>query len=77
MTPHAGDILLRDALPDRVTVENQTDRVVAYFLTVVPSTYVQAAMIPWKRVFSDVSYAVRKSGVFQRLGQLLNLKRLP
>lgn len=77
VTPNAGDILLRDAYPERVTIENQTDRVVAYFLTIVPSVYVQVATIPWGRVLSDVGYAVRKSGVLQRLGRLLGPKRLP
>jgi len=77
VTPNAGDILLRDASPEFVTVTNQSDRVVAYFLTIVPSTYVQAAMIPWGRVLTDVGYAVRKSGVLQRLGQFFGPKRLP
>jgi hypothetical protein len=78
VTPRAGDVLLRDAFADRVTVVNQADdRVVAYFLTIVPSVLVKVAILPWRRVLTDVGYAVRKSGVLQQLSKLLKPKRLP
>ncbi len=72
LTPNAGDILLRDATLDRVTIVNTTDRIVAYLLTVVPRVLVKAAMVPWKRVISDLGQAVRNSGVLDKFAQLLN-----
>lgn len=71
LTPNAGDILLRDASAERVTVVNQTDRVVAYLLTVVPSVVVKAAMVPWRRVIADLGQAVKNSGVLDRFAALL------
>lgn len=71
ITPNAGDIILLDAQPDRVTVHNQTDRVVAYMMSVVPSMLVKAATVPWKRIASDLGTAVRKSGLLDRFAQLL------
>jgi hypothetical protein len=71
VTPNGGDILLLDAELDRVTIRNQTDRVVAYMMTVVPRVLVKAAMVPWKRVAADLSQAVRKSGVLDRFARLL------
>lgn len=71
LTPNAGDILLLDASLDRVAVQNQTDRVVAYLVLVAPSTLVKAATVPWKRIASDIGQAVRESGVLQRLARLL------
>jgi hypothetical protein len=70
LTPNAGDILLRDATLDRVTVVNQTDRVVAYLLAIVPRVLVKAATVPWKRVAADLGTAVRNSGVLDRFAQL-------
>ncbi len=71
LTPNAGDIILLDAQPDRVTVHNQTDRVVAYLMSVVPRTLVKAATVPWKRIVTDLGTAVRKSGLLDRFAQLL------
>jgi len=71
LTPNAGDIVLLDAQPDRVTVHNPTDRVVAYMMSVVPSMLVKAATVPWKRIASDLGTAVRKSGLLDRFAQLL------
>lgn len=71
LTPNAGDIILLDACPDRVTVHNQTDRVVAYMMSVVPSVLVKAATVPWKRIASDLGHAVRESGLLDRFRALL------
>ena len=71
MTPNAGDILLRDATLDRVTIVNQTDRVVAYMMTVVPRLLVKAATVPWKRVVTDLGTALQKSGMLDRFARLL------
>jgi hypothetical protein len=71
VTPNAGDILLRDATLDRVTIVNQTDdRVVAYLMTVVPRVLVKAAAVPWKRVAADLGTAIQNSGVLDRFAQL-------
>jgi len=76
ITPQPGDILLRDVVPESVTVVNQTDRIVAYFLTVVPTIYVQAAKVPWGRVLTDVGYAIRNSGLLEQINNLFS-RRLP
>jgi hypothetical protein len=76
ITPQPGDILLRNVVPESATVVNQTDRIVAYFLTVIPTIYVQAAKVPWMRVIADVGYAVRNSGLLEQIGQLFS-RRLP
>lgn len=70
LTPNAGDIILLDAQTDRVTVKNQTDRVVAYMVSVVPSVLVKAASVPWKRIVSDLGTAVRESGVLDRFARM-------
>jgi hypothetical protein len=72
LTPNAGDIMLRDAAPDRVTIVNTTDRIVAYLMTVAPKLLIKAATVPWQRVITDLSQAVRNSGVLDRFAQLLN-----
>lgn len=71
VTPHAGDILLRNVQPESVTIANSTDRAVLYVVFVAPSIYVKAAMIPWGRIVSDIGLAVRKSGVLARLRRLV------
>lgn len=71
LTPNAGDIILLDAQADRVTVQNQTDRVVAYMMSVVPSVLVKAATVPWKRIAADLGHAVRESGILDRFARLL------
>jgi len=72
LTPNAGDILLRDATFDRVTIVNTTDdRVVAYLMTVVPSFVVKAAMVPWRRVAADLGQAIKNSGILDRFAALL------
>ena len=71
MTPNGGDILLLDAELDRVTIQNQTDRVVAYLMTVVPRVLVKAATVPWKRIAADLGHAVRESGVLDRFARML------
>ncbi|MDB4955847.1 MAG: hypothetical protein JWO36_3416 [Myxococcales bacterium] len=71
LTPNAGDIILLDAQPGRVTVHNQTDRVVAYMMSVVPSMLVKAATVPWRRIASDLGHAVRESGLLDRFARLL------
>ena len=71
VTPNAGDIILLDAQPDCVTVQNQTDRVVAYMMSVVPTVLVKAATVPWKRIASDLGTAVKKSGLLDRFARLL------
>jgi hypothetical protein len=71
LTPNAGDILLRDATRERVTITNQSDeRVVAYVMTIVPRVLVKAATVPWKRVLADLGTAVQQSGVLDRFAQL-------
>jgi hypothetical protein len=76
ITPQPGDILLRDVTPESVTVVNYTDRIVAYFLTVVPSIYVQAAQVPWVRVFTDVGHALRNSNLLEQINNFFS-RRLP
>ena len=71
LTPNAGDIMLIDPALDRVTIQNQTDRVVAYMVTVVPSLVVKAAMVPWRRVATDLGHAVRESGLLDQFKRLL------
>lgn len=71
-TPNAGDVLLREATRDRVTIVNTTDRIVAYLLTTAPKLLVKAATIPWKRVVTDLRQAVRNSGLLERFAQLFN-----
>jgi hypothetical protein len=71
LTPNGGDILLRDAEHDRVTIQNQTDRVVAYMVTAVPRVLVTAATVPWKRIANDLGRAVRASGLLDRFAALL------
>ena len=72
LTPNAGDIYLRDATQDRVTIVNTTDRIVAYLMTVVPRVLVKAATVPWPRVIADLGQAVRNSGVLDRFAQLIS-----
>lgn len=72
LTPNAGDVLLRDAAPDRVTIVNTTDRIVAYLMTAAPRVLVKVASVPWQRVINDLSTAVRNSGVLDRFAHLLN-----
>lgn len=69
-TPHAGDITIRSQGAEAVVVVNNTDRAVVYGLIVAPSVYVKAAMVPWKKVLTDVGYAVQQSGLLDRLGEL-------
>lgn len=71
LTPNAGDIILLDAMADRVTIQNRTDRVVAYLMTVAPRVLVKAATVPWKRIVSDLGQAVRESGVLERFARML------
>jgi hypothetical protein len=71
LTPNAGDIVLQDATLERVTVTNTTNRIVAYLMTVAPKLLIKAATVPWKRVVSDLSTAVRNSGLLERFAQLL------
>jgi hypothetical protein len=71
LTPNAGDILLRDATLDRVTVVNTTDRIVAYMMTVAPKLLIKAATVPWGRVATDLGKAVRESGLLDRFARLL------
>lgn len=63
LTPNGGDILLRAAEHDQVTIENQTDRVVAYMMTAVPRALVTAATMPWKRIMGDLGHAMRENGL--------------
>ncbi len=71
LTPNAGDIMLLDPALDRVTIQNQTDRVVAYMVTIVPSILAKAATVPWRRVAADLGHAVRQSGLLDQFARLL------
>lgn len=75
ITPKAGDVLIQEAGLDFVTVANQTDRISAFGLTVVPRVLVQAAAIPWGRVMRDLGSAVKESGVMDQLKQFLTRSR--
>lgn len=71
VTPNAGDIILLDATQEQVSIRNETDRVVAYLVAIVPRAFVKAATVPWKRIASDLGTAVRESGVLARFARLL------
>lgn len=71
ITPKAGDVLIQSAQVDQVIVANQTDRIAAFGVTIVPRLLVQAAVIPWKRVVRDLGAAVKESGVIDQLRGLL------
>jgi hypothetical protein len=71
LTPNAGDILLIDPALNRVTVQNQTDRVVAYMVTIAPAILVKAAAVPWRRVAGDLGHALQESGLLDRFKRLL------
>lgn len=71
LTPNAGDLILLDARLDRVTVQNETDRIVAYLVTVVPRALVKAATMPWKQLVIDLGKAVHESGMLERFARLL------
>lgn len=71
ITPNPGDIILLDPALDRVTIQNQTDRVVAYMMTIVPSLVVKAATVPWRRVAEDLEHALRQGGLLDQFKRLL------
>jgi len=72
VSPNAGDIMMRDVTTSTVTISNETDRVVAYLMTVVPRFFVKAAMVPWRRVAADLGQALKNSGVLERFARFLN-----
>lgn len=70
MTPRAGDVQLIASSFTEVTVENQTDRIAAYVVVVVPKVAVKLATVPWGAVVRDVGMALDDSGILERVKQL-------
>lgn len=66
-----GDILLRNATFDQVTIVNQTDRTVAYLMTVVPRALIKAAMVPWKQIVAELGQSSRWNGILSKFASLL------
>lgn len=70
ITPKAGDVLMTDVQVGHITVANQTDRIAAFGITIVPRVLVRAATLPWKQVARDLRDAVQESGVLDQLRRL-------
>jgi hypothetical protein len=66
-TPKAGDVLITAATENSVTVANQTDRIAAFMVAIVPRLAVQVATMPWRRVVRDLGTAVQESGVLDQI----------
>jgi len=75
ITPKAGDVLIQEAGVDYVVIANQTDRISAFGLTVLPRVVVRAAAVPWGQVARDLGNAVKESGVIDQLKQFFTRSR--
>ena len=60
LTAHAGCVVMKDATPDRVLLENVTDGSVVFLLLVVPSFLVRAAATDWGKLWREGAEALQR-----------------
>ena len=72
LTPDSRDLLLENVAPAAVQIRNLNGiRIVGYVLVIVPSIVANAAVLPWRKIATDLGHAINKEG-----GVIDQIKRL-
>jgi hypothetical protein len=72
LTPDSRDVMLTEIQPDAVHITNvNPTRIIGYALLIVPAIIANAAVLPWRKIATDIGHALtREGGMFDQLRRM-------